>query len=248
MDGTAVNAIRDLAQQAAGKDVLVWNGAGEEFSSVALHRLPREEKPDQPATLIINSLQGLVDYIQANRDRLSGEECFVHVLSPTSVRVVSGLQERAARFTYIEAKANDLFAELVEHPMPLLDANIALQARVADGFDRDKVLKLLGNIRDQAELKVDDDGVTQAIGTRAGIALSDESKVPNPVTLAPYRTFREIDQPESPFIFRLHRSGSLDKAPTASFHDADGGKWELRAVEEIASWLTGKVGDFAVIR
>lgn len=245
MDGSAVNAITTLAQQAAGENTVLETPDGKIYSTVGLHLIPRDEKPDQPATLGINSLQGLVDYIAANRDKLTGAECFVHVLSPTTVRVVSGLQARAVRHTYIEATAADLFSALDGKALSLLEANIALQARVVAGFDREKVLALLGNVKDEGELRVEDDGTTQTVKTRGGVVLADEAKVPNPVTLSPFRTFREVDQPESPFILRMHKGHG---EPQASLHQADGGAWQLVAVERVAAWLTGKVGDFAVIR
>lgn len=245
MEGSAVQAIAELARLAAGDDT-VLEVEGEAFSTVQLHRPPLEHKPDTPSTLTLHSLQGLVDYIAANRDRLSGAECLVHVVGPTSVQVVSGLQARAIRHVYVDAVAADLWSPKVGRNLALLDANIALQSLVVDTADRADVLGLIGNVRDEAEVRVEDDGVTQSVATRAGVTLRTEAKVPNPVTLAPFRTFREIDQPSSPFILRIHRGGG--SAPTATFHEADGGAWALDAVEGIAAWLEGKVGEFAVIR
>lgn len=245
MEGSAVQAIAELARLAAGDDTLL-HVDGEALSTVQLHRPPLAHKPDTPATLMLHSLQGLVDYIAANRDRLTGGECLVHVVSPTSVQVVSGLQVRAVRHVYVDAVASDLWTSKVGRNLSLLDANIALQSLVVDTEDRAAVLGLIGNVREEAEVSVEDDGVTQNVSTRAGVTLRTEAKVPNPVTLAPFRTFREIDQPSSPFVLRIHRGGG--SAPTATFHEADGGAWTLEAVEGIAAWLEGKVGDFAVIR
>lgn len=245
MDGTAVKAIADLAQHAASESTVIQLEGDELVSTIPLHRIPKEEKPDAPTTLGINTLQGLVDYIEANRDQLTGSQCFVHVLSPTQVRIVSRLQERAARFTYIEATADDLFASMEGRTLSLLEANVALQARVVDAHDRAKVLALLGNVKDEGEVRTEDDGMTQTVKTRGGVVLADESRVPNPVTLAPYRTFREIEQPDSPFVLRVHKGQG---SPSVSLHEADGGAWRLAAVQAVGAWLDGKVGDFAVIR
>jgi hypothetical protein len=54
--------------------------------------------------------------------------------------------------------------------------------------------------------------------------------------LSPYRTFRELNQPESAFIFRM-RGGGEGKAPQCALFEADGGKWKLDAVQAIKLWL-----------
>ena len=59
--------------------------------------------------------------------------------------------------------------------------------------------------------------------------------VPNPVTLMPRRTFFEIEQPASPFIFRM-QSG-----PTCALFEADGGAWQQEAMQRIAIYLRQKL-------
>jgi len=249
MDGTAVKEIERLAQEAAGEGVVVTaaDAAGKVdlYSTIQLHRLPKEQQPDEPSPLGVHSLQGLVDYLAANRDELKGADCMIHVVSPTLVRVVSRLQPRAKRFAYLEAEALDLVSGFLDHFHQIEVMVIALQARFTRAGARDEVLKLLGNVTDDAEVRVEDDGVTQKVKTRAGIVLKDESPVPNPVRLAPYRTFREVAQPVSPFILRLRRGG--EEGPKVALFESDGGAWELQAVENIATWLDGKVGDFAIL-
>lgn len=245
MEGSAVNAIAELTRQGTGIHAVVTVD-GRELSTVALHNPPKAEKPDEPATMVLHSLDGLVDYIAANRDLLKAEECIVHVAGPSTVVLRSKLQDRGVRFAYVKAEATNLWAGMEATKHTLEEANIALQARVVDVGDRAAVLQILGNVKADGELLTQDDGFTQTVKTRAGITLADRAGVPNPVELAPYRTFREIDQPPSPFVLRLH--GSSDVQPTVSFHLADGGEWELEAVEEIAGYLKAEVGDFAVIR
>ena len=66
---------------------------------------------------------------------------------------------------------------------------------------------------------------------RAGIALVTEVKVPNPVTLRPYRTFMEVEQPAISCVFRLRQG------PMLSLHEADGGLWRLEAIKSIKAYL-----------
>ncbi|KHO31340.1 hypothetical protein OR63_10900, partial [Clostridium tetani] len=78
---------------------------------------------------------------------------------------------------------------------------------------------------------VGDDGVSQAATIKTGVASVNEVKVPNPVVLAPFRTFPEIEQPESKFIFRM-QSG-----PRAALFEADGGAWRNEAMIKIKAYL-----------
>ncbi len=60
-----------------------------------------------------------------------------------------------------------------------------------------------------------------------------------------YRTFREIQQPKSKFLFRLKQSET--NLPTFAFFEADGGAWKLQAVEDIARYLRTKLPAEAII-
>ncbi|MEB9782308.1 hypothetical protein P4K16_30685, partial [Bacillus cereus] len=53
----------------------------------------------------------------------------------------------------------------------------------------------------------------------------------NPVQLSPYRTFVEVEQPESKFVFRM-REGAR-----CGLFEADGGAWKLEAMNNIKEYL-----------
>lgn len=56
------------------------------------------------------------------------------------------------------------------------------------------------------------------------------------VTLAPFRTFTEVPQPESPFIFRAKDAGA-EAIPLLALFECDGGKWQTQAMESIKKFL-----------
>ena len=58
-----------------------------------------------------------------------------------------------------------------------------------------------------------------------------EGKVPSPADLQPYRTFLEVPQPESQFIFRINERGNC------ALFEADGGLWKYHAMESIKLFL-----------
>ena len=82
-----------------------------------------------------------------------------------------------------------------------------------------------------------DNGFAQEVAAKRGTgSLVEKVNVPNPVTLKPYRTFLEVDQPESSFVFRLS-SGAENKPPLCALFDASGGALKLDAVLKIKEWL-----------
>jgi hypothetical protein len=64
--------------------------------------------------------------------------------------------------------------------------------------------------------------------------MTDRGEVKNPVMLQPYRTFREVGQPQSEFLVRLQ---SGEKLPTVAVFEADGGSWQVEAIQKIVRFL-----------
>jgi hypothetical protein len=65
-------------------------------------------------------------------------------------------------------------------------------------------------------------------------------KVVNPrVTLKPFRTFREAEQPSSDFIFRV--KADEIKGNLCALFEADGGYWKIAAMQNVRTWLQNKL-------
>ena len=62
--------------------------------------------------------------------------------------------------------------------------------------------------------------------------------VPNPVRLRPYRTFGEIEQPESAYVFRIKDS---ERGPAFKLVEADGGLWKNDAMKRIKEYMEFKL-------
>lgn len=241
MIAEAIEKLQFLVEQQAQPKVLAVDGR-----QYSLRDL-KPVLPPQPTALKVHTLTGLVDYVTKRlaHDVFSEAEAVestaVHVVSQAEVRVVGDLEEtNRRRDTFAVAE----FASLVGQATPFSfgqwqDAesfNVAMQALFSPDGDRAAVLSLVGNIREENVRTTGDDGTTQAVTARAGVALNAEVKVPNPVTLTPYRTFREVEQPASLFVLRL-KAGGNGGFPTCALFEADGGAWKLEAVQRIASYL-----------
>jgi len=195
-------------------------------------------KPGPKAnTLNVARLGALRDYLRANRDALHLSELVIHVVGPSVVSVLGPLDPRSrTRECFVAAVALDTTEGFLGQFMSIEAFIIGLQTRFSDAEDRNKVLALLGTVKHEQVKTSQDDGIAQSVTARAGIALVAEVIVPNPVRLAPFRTFRDVLQPPSAFVVRL-QSGREGGLPTVALYEADAGTWKLTAVERVASWL-----------
>lgn len=86
-----------------------------------------------------------------------------------------------------------------------------------------------------------DDGISQKATVKTGIASKGDAIVPNPVKLQPYRTFHEVEQPMSEFIFRM----KSDDGVRCALFEADGGAWENVAMKKIKEYLEVELADYS---
>ncbi len=250
MDGAAVETILGAAKKPALLEI-----AGTPFLTVPPGWTVKDPHP-QPAALALNTLTGLVDYVNkvAIVDGLDGTvkaRIFLQVVSHREVRVLSGLDESyQTRDVLAVATAEQLFADRFKFEAYLSAETfiIGLQANFAKTKERDELLALVGNIREQAVKNTDDDGVSQTVTAKQGVSLATEAKLPNPVTLVPYRTFREVGQPESTFILRAQGSDKTQEGkPSLALFEADGGAWKLVAMQRVREYLTKAIKDVPVL-
>lgn len=207
---------------------------GKNYTTEQLHYIPPilDETPF-PEVISIKTLTGLVDYIKGSVDNLTGP-LVVHVVSPTEVSVYSELRKDMDRNSFISCKAwtPDI---CYERFIDTEKFNIMLQACFLDSGDKAAILAVVGCVEEENVQTASDDGVTQQVTARVGIVKKDMITVPNPVTLRPFRTFAEVEQPDSKFVFRM-QSG-----PSAALFEADGGAWRLYAMQNVKAYLTEKL-------
>lgn len=210
-----------------------------ELASIKKEQIGQQIFSNQPLKLIpectadtlgVRNLSGVVDYLKHNFD--SKLPVIIHVQSPTDVSVVTGFNRDLSRSTLVSAKA--LLPEIpFGRYIDMENFNILLQSCFVDDLNtqRATVLQVVGNVRDEQVMTFGDDGVSQQVTAKTGIATSEIVPVPNPVHLKPFRTFVEIEQPVSAFILRMQ------KGPSAALFEADGGAWKIVAIESIKAYF-----------
>ena len=202
-----------------------------------------------PAKLTVSTLTGLVDYIKSNVDELNVSSLLCHVESPSKVTLNSNLLgDFADRAVFLAAELHQLQIPLNKY----LDAeafNILLQSCFVEpedpmkATDRGIVLKYAANVKTMVEGVMADDGVAQAVTVKKGIASVENVVLPNPVTLRPYRTFVEVEQPASKFVFRARDDDGME----FMLVEADGGAWRGEAMKNIKEYLEAAVPGLNVI-
>jgi hypothetical protein len=195
--------------------------------------------PPKAETLAINTLTGIVDYSPESAQML-------HVVGHKRVDVLEKQFSDSwlTRSTYLTAVHESPVFRFGQF-MNVEDFIIALQSMFVQDENTAAILKIVGNIKDEAVNQYSDDGVTQAVTARAGISRVEVVPVPNPVTLRPYRTFMEVEQPASTFVFRM-QSGK-GQQPSCALYEADGRMWSLTAIKSIKSWLSDKIPGIKII-
>lgn len=206
---------------------------------------PRSADPEC-RSFTVHTLTGLIDFLQVllaeqvEPAPVRAKDVILHVAGPNEVFLESAALR--GRFRQREQFACAAFKQVLGESFrfgtfyPAEWFNIALQSLFEQTDDLGSVLALVGNLKEGAEKTAADNGITQTVTSRAGVVTVAEVEVPNPVTLAPYRTFLEVEQPASPFVLRL-KGGAEDKIPTAALFEADGGAWRLEAIKNVAEFL-----------
>ena len=82
-----------------------------------------------------------------------------------------------------------------------------------------------------------DSGVTQTVEARAGVSLKQNVDINPRVKLQPFRTFLEVDQPESEYLLRVDEEGRI------GLFEADGGVWKLEAKRNVKEYLEKALTD-----
>ncbi len=201
-------------------------------------------KPPKAETLSINTLTGIADFIE---ETIKGRE-MIHVVDHKKVDVldleyVDGWLTRSIHLSAVHSSPVFAFGNYY----PLEDFMIALQAMFIQDENTAGILKIIGNLKDESVKQIADNGITQTVSAKVGITMAENVPLPNPVTLRPYRTFMEVEQPASTFVFRMHSGRGTGQPPTCALFESDGRMWSLTAIKSIKGWLAEKIPGIKII-
>lgn len=223
----AMQYIANLKEESMDPKVVEING-----KTYCNKELKRYDEEPMATSIEAHTLTAMIDYIKECSGELR-ESMVIHVVSPVRVELYSGLTK--------EREREYLFKSLASIPSFRYDSwydqerfLIELQADFEVTADLEAILKVSGNVEAKTTANYGDDGVSQKTTIKQGIASKADVLVPNPVTLVPYRTFLEVKQPPSEFVFRIRDDRG---EPVFKIVEAEGGLWRNEAMGNIKAYL-----------
>lgn len=205
------------------------------YTDANLRRLDNELRAD---AIEMSTLSGLVDYIKAGVDDMA-DSMLVQVVSPTEVRLISKLDFDRKRECLVKVKAETpdfAYDRFIDTEAFL----IGVRSKFIQNEGAEAILKFAGTVENGTVASYGDDGVSQTATVRKGIASRETALIPNPVKLRPFRTFTEVTQPESEFVFRMKE---CDGYVACAIFEADGGAWKREAMKNIKNHLEVELAD-----
>lgn len=209
---------------------------GETYSDKPLKRVIHNPKAHE---IELSTLRSLIDYIKSGVDGIEekmimDEKMIIHVVSEQCVKMYSQLDLDRERECMVVVRAElpyFPFDKFVGHEQFI----IGVQSKFIQNEDSGLLLKFAGTVDGGTIASYGDDGISQKATVKTGLASKGDAVIPSPVTLKPYRTFTEVEQPESRFVFRM-KEDKYEGVQCALF-EADGGAWKTQAVENIKGYL-----------
>lgn len=186
-----------------------------------------------PELIELNSLDAMVKMVKTEAMKKFQAPFYITIPSPTNVHCFAqpeGEDKRFVRARYYTAMATDVPGWKTSEQMNFEEAMIALRTRFQDTEDTIYALKLLSDITTGSKVTYNDNGIATSVVTRKGIDLQTNAPIKPIVSLRPYRTFQEVEQPASDFLIRINDRGIL-------FTEADGGMWKLTARNTIKNYF-----------
>lgn len=208
---------------------------GKQFSRDSLRIVAHDPRPEPVKAFTLTAIK---DYLESSVDGvLEDTPLILHVESPTCVTV-----KGPADGPYLKRTSFFTVTPPSRQGFPLgkfLEADqfvIALQTMFEETNDSKYLLKLCSRIVAGKEITREDYGVTQVVTVKKGVELKESVEIKPRVDLAPYRSFNELPQPVSSFLFRVE-GGDDEEPPKCALFEADGGAWQIKAIIAIRDWL-----------
>mgnify|MGYP001009153564 CR=1 FL=1 len=154
----------------------------------------------------IHTLSGIVDYLKIRDD--NAEHYIIHVADYNKVFVYGEYEapygKRKLYITSFHTGFKYQFGKFYDPEMFII--NLQSEFQLTDMMKG--VLTIAGGVRSESAVETSDDGFTQNVTAKTGIAKLVNIELPNPILLAPYRSFPEIEPVEIPCILRCRKTGA----------------------------------------
>ena len=192
---------------------------------------------DKVQSINLSSLDALVAFVKTEATKIN-PQVYITIPDHGTVCCFTHPKEdlRMNREYLYKAVATDVPGWGEKVALIFEEALIALRTRFQATPDTDYALKLLSDITTGSKVTFNDNGVATSVVTKRGIDLQSNTAIRPIISLRPYRTFQEVEQPASQFLIRINERN-------ITFIEADGGMWKLEARNTIKKYLETALAD-----
>ncbi|MGN1250666.1 MAG: hypothetical protein ACI4XW_11390 [Candidatus Spyradocola sp.] len=214
------------------KETKIFKIDGQTYTDGVLDRIV--PYVDRPCSIDVTGLDSVCKLIRTELAKLD-TIVMVQAVSYRTVEVMTTYQADFSRNILYRAKA-DVPGQR-EGWREREQALIELRSLFIPNEGTAYLLDLLSRMSNDDSISTTDNGVTQTVETRQGVALKQVEEIKPRVSLQPFRTFLEVAQPESEFLLRVDADKGI------GFFEADGGVWKLEAKRNIVHYFEEHLED-----
>jgi len=206
---------------------------GHTYTTESLRRV--EAPRYRPGCTDVFGLDSICKLIRSEFEEIGTARLYVRVKAHNEVDVFTPFDDHMERDALYRARADvPGFSEGFRDPEKVA---IELRSLFLPGEGVNYLLGLLSRMTKEDSATTEDNGVTQSITVKAGVSLKGKEQIEPRVSLTPFRTFLEIEQPASEYILRVNDDGAV------GLFEADGGIWKLESKKHIADYFETALAD-----
>lgn len=219
---------------------VITNSKGDEYIMTGEYNMIKPQPLNDAFSC--STLDGIIEYISKDIDERGDKDIshtttgryIITIESPTTVTLRTGLTAKGDRGVLVCANAvvpdirYGVYCESDEFI-------IKLMSEYEQTDDLKAMIQLASHIVKDSSVDVSDDGMSQRVTLKKGVASVKRAEIQNPFNLTPFRTFTEISQPESKFLFRIKDDGRC-----VLFKSGDTA-WRNEAMSSIKAYLENAI-------
>lgn len=227
------NIVKDIQKIVEENKVQIITVGDRTFSTKELDEI----KPvkDRAKEIRFSDLSSIVEIVKREIDKFVCP-LYINIETEKRVSVITSLdanKEREMPYSAIAEGSEFRFGSAYDYEKFV----IAIRSLFVQTEDTTGLLELLKKVASVESVEMEDDGVTQKVIAKQGALLAENVKVAPIRKLAPFRTFIEVEQPESEFLFRVSDRNSF------ALYEADGGAWTIKAKKNIRTFFEQALKD-----
>ncbi len=183
-------------------------------------------------TVQLNSLSGLVEMVKTviMNGELKKTMPLVINIDVNNIKVTTS-HDVAGKYDLIVVSDPLLPVLSLGHSQSVEELIIKLSTAFINTANTERFIESISNLRIVEEVEFNDDGIGQTVTAKKGAQVNQKYTVTPIVKLKPIRSYAEIEQVESKFLFRVNQTGSV------TLHEADGGQWKYEVQKRIVEYL-----------